>query len=186
MSDNSIFSPASPKQEMMIQSAMNVQIVVIGGAAGSGKRYVLQLIPLLLADDPKTKCLMFRRTTPQITGPGGIWDTAKGIYNKLPKEYRPRIRDKAMEAIFPDLEDPSMDGMTVKYSHMQNENDKFNIQGLQLTMIGVDEACQFEWSQLEYMMSRLRSESKHFSRMIMSCNPDSDHKIKALISWGLS
>ena len=47
------------------------------------------------------------------------------------------------------------------------------------------EATQFEWSQLEYMMSRLRSESNHHSRMVMSCNPDPDHKIRSLIEWYL-
>lgn len=35
------------------------------------------------------------------------------------------------------------------------------------------------------MMSRLRSASKYQSRMILSCNPDPDHKLKELISWYL-
>lgn len=48
------------------------------------------------------------------------------------------------------------------------------------------EATQFEWEQLEYFMSRLRSPSRHFSRMIMSCNPSPDHKIRELISWYLT
>ena len=47
------------------------------------------------------------------------------------------------------------------------------------------EACQFEWEQLEYMMSRLRSESKHFSRMVMSCNPDPDHELRKIVAWYL-
>lgn len=49
----------------------------------------------------------------------------------------------------------------------------------------MDEATQFEWEQLEYLMSRLRSNSKYPSRMVMSCNPDYDHKIRELISWYL-
>ena len=160
----------------------NGQIFITGN---SGKSYILQLVPLLFADDPRTQCLMLRRTTPQITGQGGIWDTAKGIYYNLPKEARPRIRDRALEAIFPNFQTGTCDGMKVKYSHCQLESDKHNFQGLQLTVIGVDEATQFEWSQLEYFMSRLRSESSYFSRIIMSCNPDPEHKIKELISWHL-
>lgn len=35
-------------------------------------------------------------------------------------------------------------------------------------------------------MSRLRSESKHFSRMVMSCNPDPDHALRKIISWYLN
>lgn len=150
-------------------------VVVTGN---SGKSYILQLLPLLLVDDPNTKCVMFRRTIPQITGQGGIWDTAKGIYNQLPKLQRPKIRENKLDVTFPN-------GSTVKYQHMERESDKLNIQGLQFTMIGVDEATQFEWSQLEYMMSRLRSESRHFSRMIMSCNPDPDHELCKLIKWYL-
>ena len=79
MSNDAVFAPASPKQEMMFKAFLESQITVIGGAAGSGKSYLLQLMPLCLVDDPKSKCIMFRRTTPQITGQGGIWDTAKGI-----------------------------------------------------------------------------------------------------------
>lgn len=56
---------------------------------------------------------------------------------------------------------------------------------MEFTFIGVDEACQFEWEQLEYMMSRLRSESKYMSRMVMSCNPDPDHEIRNMIAWYL-
>lgn len=130
---------------------------------------------------------MFRRTTPMLTGAGGLWDTAKGIFSQLPKDQKPHIREKALEAIFPQL-DPHTGkmkptGAKIKYQHMERVNDKYNIQGLQFTMIGVDEGCQFEWEQLEYMMSRLRSESDHFSRMVISCNPDPDHAIRKIIDW---
>lgn len=187
MSEQALFAPASRKQELMFKAAMEAQITIIGGAAGSGKSYLLQLMPLLLIDDPKSNCIMFRRTTPQITGQGGIWDTAKGIFNSMPKDQKPHIREKALEAVFPKLDRDTgkmkYNGSKIKYQHMERENDKYNIQGLQFTFIGVDEACQFEWSQLEYMMSRLRSESKHFSRMVMSCNPDPDHQIRKIIDW---
>lgn len=52
-------------------------------------------------------------------------------------------------------------------------------------MLKILEGTQFEWEQIEYFMSRLRSESKHFSRMVISCNPSPDHKIKEMISWYL-
>lgn len=35
------------------------------------------------------------------------------------------------------------------------------------------------------MMSRLRSNSKYMSRMVISCNPDPDHKLRELIDWYL-
>ena len=129
----------------MFKAAMEAQIVIIGGAAASGKSYVLQLIPLLLTDDPKTNCIMFRRTTPQITGQGGIWETGKDIFNAIPKDQRPHIREKALEAVFPikdkDTGKIRYDGAKVKYQHMERTADKLNIQGLQFTFIGVDKLC---------------------------------------------
>ena len=185
------FGPASEKQKMILEN--KAQILIIGGAAGSGKSYLLQLMPLALIDDPKTNCIMFRRTTPQLKGQGGLFDTARGIYNELPKEWRPRFREKELEAIFPDLTpDPDTgkpvkgkDGAKVKWSHMEYVKDKLNHQGLQYTFVGFDEGCQFEWEQIDYLISRLRSESKYPSRMVISCNPDPDHKIKELIEWYL-
>lgn len=170
------FGPASPKQKMILEN--KAQILIIGGAAGSGKSYLLQLMPLALIDDPKTSCIMFRRTTPQLKGQGGLFDTARGIYNELDKKWKPRFREKDLEAIFPT-------GAKVKWSHMEYVKDKLNHQGLQYTFVGFDEGCQFEWDQIDYLISRLRSESKYPSRMVISCNPDPDHKIKELIEWYL-
>lgn len=183
------FAPASLKQKMILES--KAQVLVIGGAAGSGKSYLLQLMPLLIVDDPKTTCVMFRRTSPQLRGQGGLFDTAKEIYNELPEKIRPRFRENDMKAIFPDRTInektgkpvPGKDGATVKWQSMQHVKDKLDIQGLQFTFIGVDEATQFEWEQLQYMMSRLRSNSKYVSRMVMSCNPDPDHKLREIIDW---
>lgn len=171
-----LFAPASRKQQMILEST--AQVLVIGGAAGSGKSYLLQLLPLLIVDDPKTACIMFRRTVPQIRGQGGLFDKAQGIYNELQPSLRPKFKLNEMLATFPN-------GATVKWQSMQYVSDKLDIQGLEFTLIGVDEACQFEWEQLSYMMSRLRSGSKYVSRMVMSCNPDPDHKIREIIDWYL-
>lgn len=170
------FAPASRKQQMVLES--KAQILVMGGAAGSGKSYLLQLMPLLIVDDPRTACIMFRRTVPQIRGQGGLFDKAKDIYNQLPPIVKPKFKENEMIATFPN-------GATVKWQSMQHTNDKYNIQGLEFTFIGVDEGTQFEWEQLEYMMSRLRSGSKYPSRMVISCNPDPDHKLREMIDWYL-
>lgn len=110
-----------------------------------------------------------------ITGGGGVWDTAKSIYTQLPEGQRPKIREKALEFIFPS-------GAKIKFQHMEREADKINIQGLQFTLIGMDEGCQFESSQIEYAMSRLRSASKYPSRMVISCNPQYDHLLCRMIT----
>jgi phage terminase large subunit-like protein/energy-coupling factor transporter ATP-binding protein EcfA2 len=170
------FAPASRKQQMVLEST--AQIMVIGGAAGSGKSYLLQLMPLLIVNDPKTACIMFRRTVPQIRGQGGLFDKAKDIYNQLPPVVKPKFKENEMTATFPN-------GATVKWQSMQHVSDKYDIQGLEFTFIGVDEGTQFEWEQLEYMMSRLRSSSSYPSRMVISCNPDPDHYLRKMVDWYL-
>lgn len=176
MSAQATFAPASRKQQMVLES--EASIMVIGGAAGSGKSYLLQLMPLLIVNDPRTACIMFRRTVPQIRGQGGLFDKAKDIYNQLPPKIKPRFKENEMIATFPN-------GATVKWQSMQHVVDKYNIQGLEFTFIGVDEGTQFEWEQLEYMMSRLRSNSKYPSRMVISCNPDPDHYLRQMVDWYL-
>ena len=176
MAAKATFAPASIKQQMILKS--DAEILIIGGAAGSGKSYLLQLMPLFIIDDPRTACVMFRRSVPQLRGQGGLFDKAKDIYNQLDVNSKPRFRENEMEALFPN-------GAKVKWQSMQHVKNKLDIQGLEFTFIGVDEATQFEWEQLEYMMSRLRSSSKYPSRMVMSCNPHPDHKIRELIDWYL-
>lgn len=168
------FAPASRKQQMVLES--KAQILVMGGAAGSGKSYLLTLLPLLIIDDPRTACVMFRRESPQIRGQGGLFDKAKEIYNQLPPQVKPRFKENDLTATFPN-------GAKVQWQSMQHVSDKYNIQGLEFTLIGVDEGTTFEWEQIEYMMSRLRSSSQYPSRMVISCNPDPDHPLRGMIDW---
>ena len=49
-----------------------------------------------------------------------------------------------------------------------------------------DEASHFTWPQVEYLMSRLRSEAKNDSYMYMSCNPDPDCEwLLGMVEWYL-
>lgn len=181
-----LFKPASPKQALMLKAVLENDIIVIGGAAGSGKSYILNALPYLFIDDPLTNCIMFRRTNPQLKG--GLWPNAKKFAKQLPKHLQPHIRLQDMEMLFPKKEGKKVvyDGARIKYQQAENvEKSKDDAQGQEFTFIGVDEATQFTGCQLEYFMSRLRSPSKHHSRMVMSCNPDPDHYLRSLIDWYL-
>lgn len=111
----------SKKQQMIWDST--AQVTIIGGAAGSAKSHILQMLPLKIIEDPRTACIMFRRTTPQLTGQGGLVDKARMIYNELPDEVRPTFTQNPWTAKFPN-------GATVVWRPMQHVNDKFDIQGL--------------------------------------------------------
>ncbi len=144
----------------------------------------------MLVNDPRSNMVMFRRTNPQIKGAGGIFETGCGIYNQLPAHMRPKIKTGDMEVTFPRRDDQGKthyDGAKIKYQQAENvEQSKLNMQGLQYTFIGMDEGTQFCMSQIEYAMSRLRSQSSHFSRMVISCNPDPDHALRQMIDWYLA
>lgn len=122
--------PMSPKQEMMLNS--KAKITIIGGAAGSGKSYIMTMHPLQYVHDPNFNAIFFRRNTTQVTGQGGLYDTAKSIYNELPVSMKPRFREKDLKAMFPS-------GANVKWNHMEHENDRFSFQGLQFSGIYFDE-----------------------------------------------
>lgn len=144
--------------------------------AGSGKSHILNNLPLLVLDDPNSNCILYRKTNPQLEG--GLWPNGRDIYaNSMPASMKPRIREQKKEIVFPN-------GAKIKYQQAENTaRAKDDAQGQEFTLIGIDEACQHDWEFLEYLMSRLRSKSKHFSRLVMSCNPDPDHKIRELIAW---
>src|SRR2546429_4318866 len=59
-------------------------ICVYGGAAGGGKTVGLILEPLRhVGRVANFAAVFFRRTTPQITNPGGLWDESRNFYPRL-------------------------------------------------------------------------------------------------------
>jgi len=171
-----MLGPASKRQEEMLKS--DADITIIGGAAGSGKSYVLNLIPLRYIHDPNFTGVCFRRTTKQLRGQGGIWQTAKNIYNQLPKNMRPTFRETDLTAIFPN-------GASIAYCHLEHEKNAVDHQGLQYTLELWDELTQFSFYQFEYLQSRLRSDADIPSRTVASCNPDPDSWVREFIDWWL-
>ncbi|MCP4341355.1 MAG: hypothetical protein GY799_21370 [Desulfobulbaceae bacterium] len=171
-----MLGPASKKQELILNS--DAQILVCGGAAGSGKSYLLNMIPLRYVDCPKFNGIVFRRTTVQLKGQGGMFDTAREIFTSIPKNSQPHIREYDLTATW-------ANGAKIKYSHLEHEKNKYDHQGLQYTLIGIDEGTHFSFTQVEYLMSRLRSSSKYPSRMVISCNPDPDSWLYDLVEWYL-
>ena len=59
----------------------SADICIYGGAAGGGKTVAL-LLELLrhVSRVANFTVVVFRRTTPQITNPGGLWDESQNFY----------------------------------------------------------------------------------------------------------
>jgi hypothetical protein len=65
-----------PQQKFLASAA---DIAIYGGAAGSGKTFALLLEGVRHQRNPQFSAVLFRRTYPEVTNPGGLWDEAAKI-----------------------------------------------------------------------------------------------------------
>lgn len=89
--------------------------------AGSGKSYLGAMDFLKHTEDPKGRFLVVRRLTPQIHGPGGIFETFVNLHREV---YQDKLKVKRRDGV---LEYPS--GCTISFRHCQYEDDKHSFQG---------------------------------------------------------
>jgi predicted phage terminase large subunit-like protein len=165
--------PQPGPQTEFLKSAAD--IALFGGGAGSGKSFAILLEPLYQYDNPKFATVIFRRNTVQVRNAGGLWDESFGLYTVLNAHPREAI----LEWEFPS-------GMTVKFSHLENEHTVYDWQGSQIPLIGFDELTHFTEKQFWYMLSRNRSMSGVPGRVRATCNPDCDSWVRRLVDWWIA
>lgn len=164
--------PQPGKQEMFLASPCDV--VIYGGAAGGGKSWGLLLSPLPYRKVKGFNCIFFRRTFPEITNPGGLWDEASELYMKLGA----KPRGKPDYSIYFDVS-------KCVFRHLEYEKDMYSHQGGQYCMICFDELTLFTEAQFLYLMTRNRSGCGVWPRMRATCNPEADSWVKKWIQWWL-
>lgn len=163
--------PAQPgPQTQFIET--DADIALYGGAAGGGKSYALLIDATRYTHLPNYGAVIFRRTCPQITNEGGLWDTAGELY--------PQIGAIAKEG---NLEYEFSSGATVRFAHLQHEKTKFDWQGSQLARLGFDELCHFSEGQFFYLLSRARTTIGVKPQIRATCNPDADSWVATFIEW---
>ena len=133
-----------PQTEFLSNPA---DICIYGGAAGGGKSWSLLVDPLRHIKRPGFGAVIFRRTSPQITNEGGLWDESMQIYPLFGGV--PKVGTLDWE--FPEW------GTNIGFRHLQHEADKLAWQGSQVPWIGFDELTHFLSSQFFYMLSRNRT-----------------------------
>lgn len=123
-------------------------IVFYGGAAGGGKSWSLLVEPLRYLTQIKGfGGVIFRRTSPQITNEGGLWDESQIIYSMCGATSREHMHDWT----FPPFDN------SISFRHLQHEKNKLDWQGAQIPYIGFDELTHFTKGQFFYLLSRSRS-----------------------------
>lgn len=170
-----VFAPASKAQEQFLNS--DADITFYGGAAGAGKSHCLLGSFLKFCHHPRTRGVIFRRTTKQLSNPGGLFDSAVNLYKQVDPKLKIRQRD--LEILF-------SSGATLKFAYLDNPSDKYNFQGAELTFIGFDEIQQLTEENVMYLLSRLRSTTVDYKKQVVATgNPDYESFIRHWVEFAL-
>jgi predicted phage terminase large subunit-like protein len=155
-------------------SATPADIAIYGGSAGGGKTWALAYEAARYASVPNYAGVIFRRTSPELTGGGSIWSESHKLY--------PHLRGVPRESPALDWRFPGQ--ALIEFRHAQHEVSVHAYQSKQWDFIGFDELTHFTSYQFWYLLSRLRSGSAQVPKRVRaSCNPDPDSFVRGLIDW---
>ena len=107
---------------------------------------------------------------------GAVWDESKTIYSDVDPKGRIKIKD---------LKYQFSSGAEVAFSHFERVDDTRNFQGAQISSCVMEELCQFEESQFNYILSRLRTKANMKPNMRATMNPDPDSWVRQYVDWYL-
>ena len=116
-----------------------------GGAAGGGKSDALLMAALQYVDIPGYAALLFRKTFQDLAQPGALMDRAREWLSGTDATWK----DSEKTWHFPS-------GATLTFGYLDNDNDHFRYQGIEVQMVGFDEVTQHKEFQYRYLFSRLR------------------------------
>jgi len=166
----------SPQKGPQIEfSACTAEILIYGGQAGGGKSWALVYDPLQYVGIQGFEAVIFRRTIPEIKMAGGLWDEAERMYTPLSPEKN--ITERSFQ----------FGGKgSIRFSHLQYEDTRFDFQGYQICYLGFDELTHFTEKQFWYLISRNRSTCGIYPHTRATTNPNADSWVRKLIAWWIN
>lgn len=153
-------------------------ICIYGGQAGGGKTWALLIEALRNIHVKDFGAVIFRRTMPQITNEGGLWDESQKIYPMAGGS--PTTSPKLSWKFGGTRQKPRA---KITMQQMQYENNCYDWQGSQIPLIMFDEITHFTEKQFFYMLSRNRSMCGVRPYIRATCNPEPDHFIRDMVDW---
>jgi len=167
------FTP-QPKQVAFMGSPAD--IAIFGGSAGGGKTWSLIFEPLrYIRAIPNFGAVTFRRSYPEITNQGGLWDEANYWYGFF--EGKPNIT--RLDFTFPPH------GNRVRFSHLQYEQTALEWKGAQVPLIQFDQLETFAENQFFYLLSRNRSTCGIRPYIRATANPEPNW-LADFLSWWIA
>lgn len=161
-----------PQARQEIFLSTSADIAIYGGAAGGGKSWSLLVEPLRHISNKDFGAVIFRRTIPEITNEGALWDEAGKIYPLLDASSNENDKQYTFES-----------GARVSFAHMQHEKNKLDWKSAQIPLIEFDQLETFSASQFFYMLSRNRSMCGVNPYIRASANPEPGWLADFLAWW---
>lgn len=122
----------------------SADIAVVGGGAGPGKTWALMMDAARHHRREGWRALILRRTAPEITNPGSMWDESFKLY--------PKMGGKPT-----DLTWRWGKGTSIRFGHCQYDKDRFGYDGAQAAFVGFDQVEHFTSTIFWHIWSRMRS-----------------------------
>ena len=171
MTEPTVFAPQPGPQEEFL--ACDADIAVYGGGAYSGKSVGVLLWANMVAVTDRTSTIVFRRESPRLTGGGSIWEESQKIY----------AGTRAVSRLSPVHQWTYPNGSTIEFAHLQHEKDALAHLGKRYQCVVFEEATEFEETQFWTLWGRCASTSKVRRHFRLTCNPDPDSFVRAMIDW---
>jgi phage terminase large subunit len=121
-------------------------VIGYGGAAFGGKSYGKLILARVAAELwPGVQIAYFRRTYPELDGPGAAIQKSYGLFGDVATD-----RDGGKEWTWDN-------GSGFYFRHCQSEKDVYHYQSQQIDILLVDEATHFTWIIIDYLLTRNRA-----------------------------